>query len=149
MATTPQEALVAFLSADTAIAALIGTRLYPETAPEGEPYPRLTYQLIDWPTLNTLEGPTGYGRPRLQIDCWAKGPTSYADAWALANAVRSSKGGNGSGPALDGFHGLLSGMDIRRIRLVDMADQWDPPVFGEETPVRRVRLDFVMELVES
>jgi hypothetical protein len=153
---TPQEALEAFLLADSAVTALVGVdpgNGTPLIAPEGtlaadDGYPRLTYQVIDWPIGNGLSGPTGYARPRIQMDLRAKGALGYDQVWALEEAVRTSRGGNPTGPKLNGFYGVLAGCDIRRIRLADRQDLREAPIHAEEFGLHRVILDFVVEFFE-
>jgi len=82
-----EAAVRAHLIADSAVAALAGTRIYPNVLPQGVAYPAIRYQRIDTPRVYTKGGYTGLSRPRLQIDCYAPTKKAAAD---LAAAVRTA-----------------------------------------------------------
>lgn len=76
--------VVAYLLAQPAVTALVGTRIYPERFPPGVTMPAVTYQRVFGTEGINHEGPNGLGRARLQLDCWADG---YGEAVDLAEAV--------------------------------------------------------------
>lgn len=76
--------LVALLKADGAVAALAGTRIFPEPAPQGVAFPAITYRRISGQRDYSLDGHTGLATARFQFDCWAM---LFAQARALADAV--------------------------------------------------------------
>lgn len=84
---TLEEKIFDQLSADTAIAAAVSTRIYPVIAPQNAAYPHVTYQRISGGQVNSLDGYGGTENPRIQIDCWAE---TYAAAKSLAKAVMDS-----------------------------------------------------------
>jgi hypothetical protein len=135
-----EEALVTLLKADPAVTALIGVgndaRIYPESAPQNAGWPRLTYLVVDWPSDQTLSGPSGYCTPRIQFDCWASARSvtrAYATAKALVRAVRER---------LDGYSGQVNGLTIHWCKLIGREAIPEMPVSGDEAPVRRISLDF-------
>lgn len=69
------------LANDTAVAALVGTRIYPRILPQHPTYPAISYQRISG---TPQQGSTTLRTPRYQIDCWA---TTDVGAEALAVAV--------------------------------------------------------------
>jgi len=85
------------LAADASIAAAVTeggiSRIYPIVMPQGVSKPSIVYARISGEGDYTMRGPSGYARPRYQIDAWA--PTAEAAA-SLANFVKD---------ALDGFTG--------------------------------------------
>jgi hypothetical protein len=83
-------ALRAFLLADTAIAALVGTRVYPVIVPQGAPYPAITIRKISGIRYGHLRGPASLVRPRYQIDAIADGGTAaaYRQSQALGTLIR-------------------------------------------------------------
>lgn len=159
MARDLEEALVAFLKADPDVQALVGSgneaRIYPEMAPQGtgpanpddtapRKFPRLTYLVVDWPEEHAMSGPTGFCTPRVQIDCWAAGRRAERDVKALVRAVRNCKGGQPQGRKLNGFSGDMHGVKVQWCKLVNRQSIPELPQSGEETPVRRWSLDFVI-----
>jgi hypothetical protein len=64
------EGLRAYLLADTAIAALVGTRIYPLRLPQKAEFPSIVYQRISGIRFGHLRGQGSLARPRYQVDCW-------------------------------------------------------------------------------
>lgn len=93
--------LFAFLAADASIAAVVTeggiSRIFPVVLPQGVAKASIVYTKISGEGDYTMRGPTGYARPRFQIDAWA--PTIDA-ATSLANLIKD---------ALDGFTGAVGG----------------------------------------
>lgn len=76
-----------YILADTVIAALVGTRMYPQVLPQNPTYPAITYTLIGGAgSVVTHDGPAGLENVSLQIDCWAQ---TQLTAAALAERVRT------------------------------------------------------------
>jgi hypothetical protein len=82
-----EKQLVAILMADAAVQAIAGARIYPMRRPQDDPAPCVVYQRISTAPVKNIEGDSGLDSVRLQVSCWA---TAYADAKALAAAVRSA-----------------------------------------------------------
>lgn len=113
--------LYALITGNTAIAAMISTRLYPVKLPEGVVYPTMTYQVISQvgdPNVTTA----GLQRMRIQFDCYGSmlspaGVDGYSDAVLLRDALRQ---------LLDGYVGTLSDGTVLqnavRIQSVDYFD---------------------------
>lgn len=91
--------LFAFLAADASIAAVVTeggiSRIFPVVLPQGVAKASIVYTKISGEGDYTMRGPTGYARPRFQIDAWA--PTIDA-ASTLANAIKDR---------LDGYSGVM------------------------------------------
>lgn len=85
-----EEALIAHLLADSGVAALAGTRVYPVLRPQGEPLPAITVTRITGGPGYTLEGSDELADSIAQVDCWAG---TYADAKLLARAVKAAAAG--------------------------------------------------------
>jgi hypothetical protein len=79
-----EESLRARLLADTAVAALVGTRVTWIDRPQGATLPAVTLQIISPGRAYTHGGADGLADTRVQIDCWG---ASYASAKALARSV--------------------------------------------------------------
>jgi hypothetical protein len=87
--------LRAYLIADTAVLALVSTRVWPTILPQSPVLPAVTYQVISAfrrPTLTTTDN---LPEKRVQIDAWGK---TFEQAHAVAEAVRK---------AIDGFQGTM------------------------------------------
>lgn len=109
------ESIHSILTADTAVAAIVATRVYPLVIPQRSSLPAVTYQRVYGAPVNDLAGAGEKVHARVQVDCWA---TSYSTVRSLADAVNSALGGAGFLP------------------INDMDD------FDDEVPVFRVVLEF-------
>ncbi len=128
---TLETALRTYTLADTAVAGLAGTRMYPAKLPQGPTLPALVYQRIDTRRLHDLNGPDGLPRPRVQVTAWA---ANVAGAWALANAVRER---------LDGYRGQWGDVAIGSCLCVGERDTDDP-----ETGRAGVIQDYMIQFAE-
>jgi hypothetical protein len=61
-----------WLLADTAIAAIVGTRIYPQAIPEASALPAMAYSMISDQALLSMYGPTSFRTPRFQMTMVAK-----------------------------------------------------------------------------
>jgi hypothetical protein len=80
--------IAAALAADSALAALVGTGVYPGELPPEAALPAVVYSAVglgEGPVTHDSEG--GWERPRFQFDCWC---TTYAGAWSLAGALKTA-----------------------------------------------------------
>jgi len=68
----PSEVLRTFILADPALAAALGTRVYPIKLPQGVTYPAMTIQQISGTALAPLKGRASLARPRFQCDVWTR-----------------------------------------------------------------------------
>jgi hypothetical protein len=101
------EALVARLKADTAVVALVGSRIYPDEVPQGKLHPAVFYMTVSDIKSHYLTEQSSLESPNIQF-------TTYADtkdgAAAVAEAIKAS---------LSDFQGTLSGITIQCIRLIN------------------------------
>lgn len=86
-------ALVNVLKNDAGVAAIVGTRIYPDPAPQDAPRPLISYWRVSTQRIQSHDGAISIARPRIQVN--SVGDT-YLSAKTLANAVRT---------ALDGYRG--------------------------------------------
>lgn len=100
-----EEALVAYLLADSALAALIGAKIYPDEIPQGVTYPAVFYLDISSVPLHTLVGQSVIDRPSKQFTVYA---STKASAKAVANRLKA---------LLSDYQGTLSGLEIQKIEL--------------------------------
>jgi hypothetical protein len=99
------------LASDTGVSALVGTRIYPEVAPDEADLPLIVY------TVRTVEGVDGNApimRCNVTANCYA---ATDAAADAVGVAVRA---------VLDGFDGNGTGVQARQLSLSDYGEFRDP-----------------------
>lgn len=90
-----EEALIAYLLADSGVAALVGTppavqRLYWMQAPQSVAKPYGTLQGISGLRDTPMDGPSGLVESRVQIDCYG---LTYNSAKTLARAIEAAISG--------------------------------------------------------
>lgn len=100
-----EAAFIALMLADAPIGAIVGTRIYPQSRPQGSTLPAITSTRISGGPLYADEGEIGLEFARIQVDCWA---LTYGTAKLLADAVTRH---------LSGFQGLHSGKVFQDISL--------------------------------
>ena len=113
------------LTADAGVAALVGDRVFTEVLPQAPTVPAVVFAQVAGDEDVALDGPTGVGSRRVQIDAWAK---SRAEATALALAVRA---------ALAGHSGAAAGFEVHGVFL--LTERWD---FEPETSLYRTSQDY-------
>ncbi len=64
-----EKAVYAMLNASSAIAGMVGTRIYLDTRPEADPLPAIVYELISDKQDNTLTGEQELATARIQVNC--------------------------------------------------------------------------------
>ena len=84
----PRDRMVAKLKGMAAVSALIGTRLWPIRAPQGQSQPYIVYRMVDMVPINHAAGTTSSNYMRIQLDLCA---TTYDGAKALAVAVKGDE----------------------------------------------------------
>lgn len=77
---TIAEVIRAKLIANTALATLVGQRIYPMKLPQTPTYPAITYQRV----AGGHQGDIGVSSPDFQFDCWASG---YSEAETLSKTI--------------------------------------------------------------
>jgi hypothetical protein len=85
------------LVGDAGIAALANSRVYSEVLPQNGTVPAVVFNVVAGDSDADLEGPTGVGSRRVQIDSWA----------AL----------------LDGYSGGAAGLDVQAVFY--LTERWD------------------------
>lgn len=75
------------LTANSAVAALIATRVYPDTLPQSVDLPACATRVVTERIIDTLSGPTELRLATVQVNCYAR---AFDDAQALADAVAAA-----------------------------------------------------------
>lgn len=79
---------VVYTLADTAIAAIVGARVYPEVAPQDETNPHLIYTLVSGRRIKPHSGPMPGGARNMTLNVYAIG-RDQPQANALADLVEN------------------------------------------------------------
>ncbi len=117
---TIEEALVALVTADAPMLALIGTRIYP-TQPEAKAtFPYVIYEQADAKTTMTYGGPKRLNSWTMDLECWA---LTKASAKAVSKALRN---------LLLGHRGDSGGLFIQGIFDQTESDDSASPQHGDE-----------------
>ena len=99
------------LASSTAVSALVGTRIYPEIAPDEADLPLIVYTVR---TAEGLDGSAPMVRCNVTANCYA---ATDAAAESVGAAVRA---------VLDGFDGNGTGVQARQLSLSDYSEFRDP-----------------------
>ncbi len=79
--------LYAALAASTALAALVGNRIYPDAIPEDKAPPAVVYQRANTTPVTTISGQTLAEEVRFSVTAWAK---TRATADAAGDAIAAA-----------------------------------------------------------
>ena len=137
---TIRKALWYHLTQDSAISALVSTRVYHQFAPSGTALPYVTYQRISHDHMRHLTAGSSHAVARYQVDGWAK-DTQGADA--LAEAIRE---------ALDNYRGNMgeSGDTVAAVSFLESdRDDMVGPSDDAQPKTFRVSLDFSIAHAET
>src|SRR5690625_3309816 len=131
-----EEAVIARLLADVAVAAIAGDRVYPGRVPQGEDRPAVVFQVINSMPHYADEGEIRFVESRVQLDCWA---STYGDSMQLARAVKASLSPVGRTPG----SAVLTAPGIE-FQFIELNGERDLPESGSNNAEYffRVSLDF-------
>lgn len=115
-----QKAIRKLLVNDPAVAAIVGTRVYPIHVDGALTPPYIKYLTVSDARIYRTIRP-----PRMQISCWAD---DYPTVRQLAEAVIA---------ALDDYHGVIDGVAIESIQYLN-----GPELYEAETRLYHIPCDF-------
>ncbi len=98
------------LTGNGAVAALVGTRVYPVVLPQNPTLPAIVYQELRTGTVVASDGDTGLREGRWQLSLWG---ASYPAVKGLRDAVVG---------AVNGYAGGV----VQRVGIDAMRDDYDP-----------------------
>ena len=131
MSGTPQtpvsDDLFGILSADTALADIVGDNIFPLVAPSGTPAPWVVYQRISVQSAQSHDGATGFREYRFQISAYSQDEHTAESIREVIMAL------------LDGQEFSVSGQRIVVFHENDSDD------FDEETRIYSVKMDFMVQ----
>lgn len=113
------------------VAGVHESQIHLGVAPAGATYPFASFMVVSesdrWPTLN---GPSGLGHPRIQVDVYAR---TFREAKELSEQIRA---------AIDGYSGMVGGVVIGSC--LKESEQYLPEVerSNTDTPIHRISTDY-------
>jgi hypothetical protein len=128
-----RESLVALLKGDPGVSAVVGTKVFPNEAPQGVTGPRLLYHVESLERRRGLAGRNGTAVASAQI---AAGSKNASECAALAKAVRN---------LLDGFTGAMgspAGVIVLETAGGDENDGYDQDAAGSDRGTHWTVLDY-------
>lgn len=123
---SPEAVLRTALVGNTAVTALLGTRIYPVLAPASAAIPFVTWRRSGIDREQTLGGPMGL--PRVSVEYSIYG-TTYEEARQVADAMRV---------VLDGYGGTLDNTEVKQTSLEDESDDFVQLAGADLPPVYQV-----------
>jgi hypothetical protein len=109
------KALYYLLTNDGPVAAIVGTRIFPELADQEQVKPYIVYNIRSNDPSDVQSGPSSLDTASVEVNCYA--PT-YAAAIDLSDAVRT---------CLDRRSGTYSGVNIQSIQYITEVMDFDEP----------------------
>ena len=127
---------------DTAVAALVATRIYPQIAQQGAALPYVVYSVISADRPRHLLSASGIVTKRIQFDCFG---STYVQARLLADKLRLSLDGIkhttiGSGSYTHFCNGVM---------LDGEQDGFDEPFDADQLGVHRIIQDYIFWSTET
>lgn len=136
-----EDALRYEILTDADVAALAGSRVHANHAPQGGAMPYVTLHRVSGERERAASGPIGLAHPRIQVDCVA---ARYADAKALASAIRRN---------VDGLRGDAGApgrkVYINQVFLEDDVDLYLDPLNASDKGRHVVSLDLIVWHAET
>jgi hypothetical protein len=114
-----EEAIIARLLADSGVAAIASTRVFPGARPQASALPAIVLNRVSGGPLYADDGEVGLEQGRIQIDCWAD---TYSGAKLLARAVTA---------CLSAFDGTV---DTKTFEFIELENE---PCWQAVLPSRR------------
>jgi hypothetical protein len=123
---SPESVARSALVANTAVAAVIGTRVFPVLAPATAALPFATYRRSGVIRAHTLSGPMGSPTVNMALDIYAE---TYEAVRDLADKCRK---------VLDGYGGTMNNVEVKNVSLQNEADGFVQLAGGDLPPVYSV-----------
>jgi hypothetical protein len=118
------------LSTDGSITAYIGTKIYPDIAPQNVQYPFMVYTIVNSLPVDFKDGQSNLEEITLQIDVYTN---NYETTQTLANNVRNR---------LDRFVGTVNSISVQTIKYMSS----DSQVYNADLNVYWMSMDFMANM---
>jgi len=123
---SPEQGLAYVLVSDPAVAAVVGTRVYPVIAPATADLPFATWRRAGVQRSHTLSGPMGMPTVVMSVDLYAE---TYEAVRDLADRVRRALDGYGGSPSDSVLVNNVS-LDNEADGFIQLAGGDVPPVYS-------------------
>lgn len=117
------------LTGDAGVAALVGTRIYWNTLPQGSVKPSICLHLISEINTHTMGGTVDLEDSTVQVDCWAG---TLADSLAVSEAAKL---------ILDGYSGTVAATVFQGVFKTNERQDFSKPSNGNGE-LHRVSSDY-------
>ena len=134
---SPEQVARVALVNSTAVASLVGSRIYPVLAPSTAALPFAVYRRSSIQRQQTLAGPLGLPTVNMEVQIYA---TTYEGAREAADAFRS---------VLDGYGGTLNNVEVQNASLEQESDDFVQLAGAELPPVYSVTQNYALTWVET
>jgi hypothetical protein len=112
------------LTADAAIAAIVGPRVSPLRSEQSSIYPQVQYHKVAGGKAYCMRGVQSDASGQWQFDCWAE---TYAAAKDLAEAVTEALT-----PNARPYAGTVDGVAFQGVFINEDFDAMEPPAYGDD-----------------
>lgn len=127
-----EEAIRTRLLNTSGVTALVGTRVYCGSRPQGQTLPDVIINRISGAPIYTDDGESGLAEARIELDCWG---TTYGSAKNVARAVIES---------LSAFFGTVGDTPFQYILLDAERDFREVGTVDSTENLFRTNLDFII-----
>ena len=125
--------LVSLLTGESTISAIVGSRVFVNKAPQGQPFPYIIITQISSEDFKAIDG-TGEARAvDFDIDCKAEQSIEAAD---LGDKVREF---------IQDYTGAAGAEYIRAVLLNDQSEDFEPPTDGSDVGVHTSLVDITVQ----
>lgn len=132
-----EDAIYSILAADSAVAALVGTRIYVNQAEPRPTQPYITFVRVASESEYSQTGSSGMLTADMQTDCW---DDDYDVAKEVDEAVRL---------ALENYAGTIAGITIYTVFVGSSLDNIGLSEPGSETGLNRITRTFEVSSAET
>jgi len=108
------KAIYSILTTDSAVSAIVSSRVYPQIAAQGAVFPFIVYIINDITPSDTKSGVSTLDEARYEILAVSE---TYAQAADLNEKIRT---------ALDRYTGTVAGVDVNSIQFTELEADYDP-----------------------
>lgn len=134
---TIEQAVYTLLVGEPTVSALVGTRIYPDEAPQDAAFPFVVYSQADRQSTMTYGGPVELDAWSMTIEVEAE---TKASVRATSQAIRTK---------MLGFRGTASGLLIRGVFDQSESGSLEIPQHADERGVFSVQMDFTIWYIQA
>ena len=142
---TIEVALRDHLLADTTIAGMVGTRIYPLALPLNSLTPAISYSQVS--DVGHRQVP-GYEKQRIQCSCWARGETSAQEAYPSAKALKEAIKKRVDGRSGTKYPCILSGVGYS-YKIISIEFEGGAEVTDPDPRLVHIPCDLIVEFWET